>query len=145
MSVTAGLGLVAALFPRGFAKGTLRISTPSGTVQVVRIQPEAPRWLRRLVSIRYPGWSWRTDPPANAKGFKLSIEQKEFTLHGMRNQGSGTATGGQEDVSQTLINGVAVTPENAEAIFATVLPDAVSGKGFTISLGSAPAASPGPR
>src|SRR5262245_53487014 len=80
------LALVAALFPRGYAVGRLVINPAGGpAAEYVRIQPAPPTWLRRLVSVRYPGWTRRTEPlPGAAPGFKLSINESEFTLKGIR-------------------------------------------------------------
>ena len=136
-SAVAVLMLAAAFFPRGYANGSLAITMPDGSVAgftCVELIP--PAWLHRATGVRYPRWVRRSAaaPLASGRSIEFHAGGKRFTFRGTESLGSCAAWCDQDD-GQMQLNGVAVAPENADKVFATVVPNIAAGAGFGVSMG----------
>lgn len=139
--VAAAVAVIVALAPRGYVGGTLVIDDGAGTVlEFERIQLVPPRWLTAATGWTYPGWTSRSTSTGQARTWKFTLKTRGslYGLRGAEGMGSSMATGvGQDPVKHTL-NGVVVSPENADAVFRSILPDMAAGRSYGVTLGTSP-------
>lgn len=150
VAIAAALGIVLLLAPRGYVRGSLTFSGPTGATRFTRIQLIAPRWM----PLAYPGWLMRGDsenPPG--KTFYFEAATCTFTMHGLEDQGQCSAWASDGVTSRRAINDQPLTPENAPAILSRVLKPMAAGEPVQIRVGLAnvlirdpsPASAPGTR
>lgn len=137
----AVIAAMAALAPRGYVEGTLAIEDGAGTIREFRrMQLVPPGWLTTATGWNYPGWTSHATSSGTARMWKFTLKTRGsvYGLRGAEGMGSSMATGvGQDPVKHTL-NGVVVSPENADAVFRSILPDMAAGRSYGVTLGTVP-------
>lgn len=130
------LAVLVATFPRGYAECRLTLRPPGGTpVEFVRTELGPPAWLARLY-VSYPGRTRRVAPTApNQSEVFLRATGSRFTVRGSESIGSSTATA-NGSYGRIALNGVVAVPENAEAVFRTIIPNMFADRGFGVTIGS---------
>ena len=128
------LALVIVFFPRGYARGRLTFRPAAGApLERVRIQIAPPVWLARL-GVAYPGWTHDVTPTgALGRAIDFHASSHRFTFSGVRSGGD-TAAWVDWD-GPVVINHEIVTPENAAAVFRTVMPDMFAERGYGVTIG----------
>ncbi len=134
----AVLALAVVFFPRGYARARLILRPAGGPpVELVRLELAPPVWLAKI-GVAYPG---RTREVAPTGGFGLVVDfyasSWRFTMRGKRSAGSLRSSAGT-GADVVTINGVTASPENARAVFNTVIPDMFADRGFGVTIGSPP-------
>ncbi len=132
------LALVAVFFPRKYVVCELSLRPPGGTpFQIRRTQLGPPTWLAKL-GVSYPGWTVHA-PPSIPSMNQVFLKASGRRLKFFKTEALGSCTSSANGSYGSIkINGVVAIPDNAAAIFKTIIPDMLADRSFGTTIGSGP-------